>query len=557
MVEILLEDEGHKVALRSHYDPKIIERAKAIPGYRWDKERRMWVWPETAAATVLAAFCEAQVDPRLIELVQMRRRGTEDAQRFAEGEVPDIAFPIRVHPGRTLFAHQRRMAGMALSMPAYAFFAEMRTGKTLATIAAAGRAYLDGRIASMLVVCPTSVMYVWQREFEEWADFPYEIRVLDHDSVAKKRAALSLPWQQGTLHIAVINFESTWRMIESLQSFACGQLVVVDESHRIKDARTRQAKAIHKLGELASWRLILTGTPITQNPLDAFSQYLFLDPTIFGRSFVNFRNRYAVVNGYRVSRWKNMDEFRRKAHSIAFRIRRDECWDVPDEIDETVEVRLSPKTGSIYANVRALSVAELSSGKVTAANILTKLLRLQQIAGGFATTDDGEVVQVGSEKIDITRDLLTDILADHGRKVVVFARFLPEIAALAQALRDAGIPAVAMIGETPIRERADMVHQFAADGGPRVFVAQIATGGLGIDLSRADTTIFLSCDWSLATMQQARARILGSGQMSKKVSYLNIVAKGTVDAKILRALEAKQDLAATIVDTWREVLREE
>lgn len=541
-----------RIVLRAPYHPTLVQAARSVPGYRWHADTKTWSWPDTAAPQVVHAFSGlATFEDAVIRLADKLASGKKLAERFVAGDVPDITFPVRAH----LYAHQRRMAGMALSMPAFAFFAEMRTGKTLAAIAAAGRAYLDGRIEKMLVVCPSSVMGVWRREFERWAAFPYQIRVLDQPSTREREQILAYPWREG-LRVVVANYESTWRMESSLANFASGGLVVIDESHRIKDARTHQAKAVHLFGELASWRLALTGTPITQSPLDAFSQFLFLDPSVFGRSFVRFRNRYAVMKNGRVVSWQNLDEFTKKAYSIAFRITRAECFDVPNEIEEIIDVKLSPRTRDQYETIRRDSVLLLSAGKVTATNVLTQLLRLQQIAGGFVTTDSGETVQVGSEKIDAALDLLEDLLEDQSRKVVVFTRFLAEIRAFSRALAEQRIPAATLTGETPVRDRESIVRAFQDDDKPRVLVAQVATGGLGIDLSRADTEIFLSLDWSLSTMQQARARILGGGQRARHVNYYYIVAQKTVDQRIMKALTTKEDLAEKIVDNWMSLIGE-
>src|SRR5690606_19072856 len=197
--------------------------------------------------------------------------------------------------------------------------------------------------------------------------------------------------------------------------------------------------------------------------------------------------------------------------------------------------------------------ARLSSdATVSAANVLTELLRLQQVAGGWVTTDDGRTVQVGTEKLDACMDLLEDLLAHADRKITVFCRFVPEIRAVLDACRKAGIAAEGLYGET--KERGELVRRFQEEAEPRVLVIQIQTGGLGITLHRADTAVFYSTGWSLADYEQAKARIQRSGQTAEKVQYFHLLAKDTVDERIMQALAEKRDLSRMVVDEWREII---
>src|SRR5690606_8744326 len=299
-----------------------------------------------------------------------------------------------------------------------------------------------------------------------------------------------------------------------------------------------------------------TGTPVTQNPLDLWSQYRFLDPTIFPRSFYAFRARYAVMGGYQnyqVVGYRNLDELVEKAHRIAFRITRAECLDLPPEIVQHVPVSLGRQASTVYREIEEAAIARLSSdATVSAANVLTELLRLQQVAGGWVTTDDGRTVQVGTEKLDALMDLLEDLLSHQERKVIVFCRFVPEIRAILAACEKVGIQAGGLDGEA--RDRGELVRRFQEEPEPRVMVIQIQTGGLGITLHRADTAVFYSTGWSLADYEQAKARIQRAGQTAEKVQYFHLIAKDTVDERIMKALDQKRDLSRMVVDEWREII---
>jgi SNF2 family DNA or RNA helicase len=184
--------------------------------------------------------------------------------------------------------------------------------------------------------------------------------------------------------------------------------------------------------------MILTGTPITNNPLDFYSQYRFLDESIFGASFYSFRARYAIIGGYgnqQIVGYRNMAELVEKAHSIAFRVRLEDAVDLPPYIDETRFVVLEPKAKAIYDAIDKESYAELMIGEVTTRNVLTRLLRLSQCTGGFIRPDaDDKAQAVSATKLEALEDVIDECM-EQGKKVVIFARFIPEIEAIERLLR--------------------------------------------------------------------------------------------------------------------------
>lgn len=213
----------------------------------------------------------------------------------------------------------------------------MLSGKTLTAIAVAGAAYQLGKVKTVLIVAPTSVCSVWPKEFDQYASFPYQVNVLLGSK--KKRLdefeELKLSSSAG-LKVAVINYESCWRedIFDSLKSWK-PDLIIADESQRIKTYNARQSKAMHELGDIAKYKLILSGTPVQNEAIDLYSQYRFLNPEIFGKNYYKFRNRYAVMGGFegkKIVAYKNMDDLIRKEHSIAYRITKAEALDLPEQI---------------------------------------------------------------------------------------------------------------------------------------------------------------------------------------------------------------------------------
>ena len=216
---------------------------------------------------------------------------------------------------------------------------EMGLGKSLTSVAIAGVGFQLGYVKRVLVIAPSSVVGVWPREFQEFADFPFEVQTLTGEK--KKRIATleSLAQLSGKrLKVAVTNYEAT-RSDEIFQALVRynPDLIIADESQRIKTHDAAQSKAMHRLGDAAPYKLILSGTPVQNNAIDIFSQYRFLDNSIFGTSFYAFRNRYAIMGGFdrhQIVGYQRMDELIQKEHSIAYRVTKEEALDLPERTFE-------------------------------------------------------------------------------------------------------------------------------------------------------------------------------------------------------------------------------
>jgi SNF2 family DNA or RNA helicase len=190
-------------------------------------------------------------------------------------------------------------------------------------------------------------------------------------------------------------------------------------------------------------------------------------------------------------------------------------------------------------------------GEVTARNVLTQLLRLSQVTGGYIRNDaDATAMEVSTAKLEALEDII-DSCMDEGKKVVVFARFVPEIEAIEKMLKKKGLGYSLIYGAT--KDRADQVKQFQEDPNVKVFVGQLQTTGMGLTLTAANVAVFYSLDFSYANYEQSRARIHRIGQ-KEKCLYIHLVCKGTVDEKVMSALQKKGDIAKLMVDDWRKLL---
>lgn len=543
------------------------QRLKNISGLRWNRTTRCMVGP--VSLNLLDGLARYYKLPADMETKRQRLGKTRreiDAERLVEDPAPLLPYPVKAN----LYKHQIRGANMALrafgaldaKTPGGGFgeLFEMGCGKTLTTIAVAGALYNLGKIDRVLVVAPTSVCSVWPHDLNQFATFPWEARVLLGDKKKRLKALNELEnWPFKALRIAVINYESAHRegIFEALAAYK-PDLIVCDESQRIKNPSAAQSKALHKLGDAAPFRMILSGTPVQNNAVDLYSQYRFLDPAVYGANFYAFKNRYCIMGGYgqhQIVGYRNMDELVEKEHSVAYRVTKEECLDLPQQTFINRYVQFTDAEQAIYEQLRKSSFLELETGEnVTATTILTMYLRLMQLTGGFLTADEStRPKQVNTAKLDALADIVDDYVVDAGKKLVIFARFRAEIAAIENLLRLRKIQYGSIYGDVPMEERGKIVEDFQTNPDTKVFVAQIQTAGLGITLHAASTAVFYSYDYNYANYAQALARIHRIGQRFP-VTYIHLVVDGSIDEKILAALENKEDMAKTVVDSWREVL---
>lgn len=466
-----------------------------------------------------------------------------------------VLMPVKVKP----YAHQENAFRFACKLfgledncllsRGVALLMEMGCGKTITSVGIAGALYQFGLVDRILVVAPLSILGVWKEEFEKTADFPFTMTILEGSS-AKKKEVLKHCEGYG-VEIVVVNYESVWRLEKELLEFDA-DLIIADEAHKIKEARTSQSKGMHHLGDKARFKLLLTGTIITNKEIDVFSQYRFLNSSIFGNSFYTFRNRYFDMTGYGnyTPKFKRhmREDFLRRLHSIAYRVTKEECLDLPSVMEEVRQVELEPKAKKIYKELEKESYTELANSEVSAVNVLTKLLRLSQVTGGHLTDDEGDSNLVSTAKLDALSDII-DAAMGEDKKLVIMARFIPEMNDIQDLLEKKKIEYATVRGG--VKDRAEEIRRFQEDPECKIFIGQIAAAGLGITLTAASTMVFYSLDYSMSNFEQAKARIHRVSQTNNCL-YIYLVAKGTVDTKILRSLRNKVDLAKVLVDDYRK-----
>ena len=459
------------------------------------------------------------------------------------------------------YAHQMTALEKSWNRETYAYFMEMGTGKTKVLIDNLAMLYDKGKINGALIVAPKGVVGTWYSNElpTHLPDHIEKVSVLWQANIFKKQQeSLDTLFESGEkLHILIMNVEafSTTKGVDFAKKFlSCHDtLMAIDESTTIKTPSAKRTKNILALAKEAKYRRIMTGSPVTKNPLDLYSQCYFLSPwSLDFSSYYAFRNRYAemktlhmhgrqiqVVNGF-----KNLGELSDKIKDFSYRVLKEDCLDLPDKIFIKRQITLSPDQRKLYDQMKKQALAILNGKQSTTVNALTQLMRLHQITCGHFTDDNGGTQPIENNRISE----LMDVLEDVEGKAIIWAHYQYDINQIIKAVvAKYGPGSVAdYFGLTPKDERQDNIKRFQDDPKCRFFVGTPSTGGYGITLTAANTVIYYSNGYDLEKRLQSEDRAHRIGQ-KKPVTYVDINAQDTVDEKIVKALRKKINIASEVL----------
>ena len=484
---------------------------------------------------------------KMLELVKEYKENRLQPNRIYNSYLKDCELMEHQLTGATIMdcLFNAGFTGGILSM-------EMGTGKTLTAMAIVERLSHLGKANKVLIICPKIAINVWKGEYEKFGK-DYKLRTIM--GTPKKRLEAINDLEQNPnnrLNIAVINYEYMYAF-ESIMTKWQPDIIICDESHKIKSVASNQTKSITKVGTVAKYKLCLTGTPLTNNILDFFSQYRFMDSSIFGLNFYSFKSRYVITGmfGEYLRPNKNtFDEFKEKVNKIAYRKTKEECLDLPPYTDIIVPVDIQCK--KIYKELEDDYITWLNETEfISVENALTKTLKLRQITSGFyydKENDKKVAVFIDTAKVDACMELITQ-LTDNGNKVIVFAEFQAEIEKIKELCDKAKLKSATYYGKTPDKAKLEIVDNFQ-NGDLQVFIGQIESAGISITLTSASHMIFLSTGYKYGVYDQARARIHRKGQKNK-CTYYHLIANNTIDTKIMKALQNKEALAQSIIDNYK------
>jgi SNF2 family DNA or RNA helicase len=330
-------------------------------------------------------------------------------------------------------------------------------------------------------------------------------------------------------------------------------LMAIDESTTIKNSSAKRTKNILALSRYAKYRRIMTGSPVTKNPLDLYSQCEFLSPWLLNfQSFYAFRNRYAEMKTIHargrsiqvVHRFQNIGELSDKLKGFSYRVLKEDCLDLPDKIYVKRNVALTSEQSKLYQQMKTMALAILNGKQVTSVTVLTQLMRLHQITCGHFTADDGSTQLVKNNRITE----LMDVLEEVEGKAIIWANYQHDISEIKKAIEKEYDEdyAVTYYGLTPQEERQDNIRKFQDDPRCRFLIGTPSTGGYGITLTAANTVIYYSNGYDLEKRLQSEDRAHRIGQ-KKSVTYVDLIAENTVDEKIVKALRKKINIASEVL----------
>lgn len=448
-----------------------------------------------------------------------------------------------------LYSYQKECVEKMLTLGGRGgIFFDVGTGKTPTALTIAARL----NVCRVLVVAPLGpVVEVWRDEIHK--HFPaYRFLNCTRGSLIERGALLrAAPTVDPT--IAVVGYESFWQpaLQKAILSWA-PDLVIYDEAHRLKNRGTRQSRFSAKLVTLAPHALALTGTPMTKGPEDLFGVFRAIDPAVFGTRWADFEGRFLKVSRWggfpKIEGYRNREELERLIRKHSSRVLKKDALDLPEEVDVMVPIELDKPTRKLYQRLKQDAIAEVDAltgetGRVVSRVIITNLLRLMQVTGGFVRVTDGRDLDVGSEKLDAFADLVAEMLP---RRVVVFCRFRHSMSRLEEVVQDMGIPAFMMHGDVPPEDRNTLLEKFRkVDAG--VLICQLQVASVGMDLTCSDVAFFYDLDYDLMHYIQARGRLHRHGQRNN-VTFYHLLADKTIDTRVYKALLLRSELVSSIVD---------
>lgn len=467
-------------------------------------------------------------------------------------------YPFKNKP----FLHQGAYLQRFWNARVAALFADMGTGKSFMLINNAAMLYDRGNINAALIVAPKGV-------YRNWCDTEIPKHMPEHviyrigvwsasPRKAEKEALDSLFEITEDLKILVMNIEafSTERGMKFAQRFLTvhNALMAVDESTTIKTPNARRSKNTEKAGKLAKFRRIMTGSPVTKSPLDLYQQCAFLShDCLDSPSFYSFRARYSILVERHVAShsfkqivgYRHLDELKEKLDRFSFRVKKEDCLDLPDKLYVKREVDLTDEQKKAYDEMKTLALSQFREGLMSTVNALTQLMRLHQIVCGHVKLDDGRVLELPNNRIS---ELLS-VIEECDDKVIIWATYRHDIHAIKRALQEKyGMVSVGTYyGDTEDDERQRVIQEFQDPNSEmRFFVGNPTTGGYGITLVAANVVIYYSNSFDLEKRLQSEDRAHRIGQ-TRKVTYVDLIAVKTVDEKIVKALRDKIDIATRVL----------
>jgi SNF2 family DNA or RNA helicase len=443
-------------------------------------------------------------------------------------------------------AHQVDTAAF-LTLHRRAFvFSEPGTGKTLSALWAADYLMETKQVRRCLILCPISIMHsAWMQDLQN--SIIHRSAIVAHHQQATRRIEMV----QGDYEFVITNYDGLNLIADEIVNDGRFDLIIADEANAYKNVSTKRWKALYKILGPNTLLWMMTGTPASQSPLDAYGLAKMVNPTGVPKFYTAWRD--ATMNKLTMFKWAPKRDAQQKIHTAlqpAIRYTKAQCLDLPPVITETREVPLTPQQKKYYNMLKDQMLVKAAGETITAVNAAAEVNKLLQISAGAAYTDNAEVVE-----FDCTPRLsvLMEALEETDRKVLIFAPYRHSIDTISAHLNLHGITTEQINGDVSPSKRTRIFKEFQETDTPRVLVIQPQSASHGVTLTAADTVIFWGPVMSTETYIQCCARSDRKGQTSDKVTVIHIQGSD-IEKKMFKRLAERVEDNNMLVKLYEEVL---
>ena len=460
-------------------------------------------------------------------------------------------------------AHTRKIAEGPYQF--HGAFHDTGTGKTLTAITIlSDKCTVHHKLLKTLIVVPPNVLFKWKIEILENSIIPENcITILYGHNEERLRLIQKVEKRD---HVFITNYEGLLmeNVFQALKQWK-PEVVIADELHRVKNHKSKRTKALLSIGDTASYRYGLTGTPVLNSIEDLFSQVRFLDMgRTLGSNYWSFRARFMYDKNRGMPKqryfpcWLPQPGAEERLHNLiapfTTHFKKEQCIDLPPLVEVSIPVEMGSEQRRIYQEMKKDFLTFIEGKEVVATMALTKLLRLQQMASGFCRTFSGQDVEIkDSPKAEALKELLEDITPKH--KVIVWCAWISNYATVRRVCEELKIGYGELHGQIPVVKRETIAEDFRKNPGTRVVICHPEATGEGIDLIEASYSIVYSRGFSLKHEEQGIARNYRKGSIvHEKITRINLVTMKTVDEVILKALKEKKDLSVKVLEGVKETL---
>jgi len=442
------------------------------------------------------------------------------------------------------FDHQRKTSSFLIANHRAFCFNEQGTGKTASVIWGADQLINAGIVKRVLIVCPLSIMQsAWQADLFKFA-VHRSVDVAYGD--AKKRAKIVLSKAQ----FVIINYDGLTTIADELLNNDCFDLVVIDEANAYKNVQTKRWKLMHKLVRPNTRLWLLTGTPASQSPLDAYGLGRLCAPQKAPRFFGDYRE--SVMQQFSMYRWiprPNAEQIVFDMLQPAIRFTKEECLDLPEVIHTSRYAPLTPSQRKYYKELKDQMLLEAAGEEISSVNAAAKMNKLLQISCGAVYSDSGAVVQFDvSDRLKAVKEVIEE--ASH--KVLIFVPFKHTIAMLNEYLKKEGITCEVINGDVPVQARTRIFKNFQETKDPRVLIIQPQAAAHGVTLTAANVVIWYAPVTSTETYLQANARINRPGQ--RNAMTIVHIEGSPIERKLYAMLQSNITNHEKVVDLYKKEL---